>query len=236
MPRPEPAPIRELFVTPEMADALRLDAQRMPKWQVSGAGMADLDLLMTGALFPLKGFQSQADYDCVIRQQRVAAGAFWPAPVVLAVSEAFAADAEPGRDIGLIDDNAELLALMSVTDCWQGETGFFLGGPVKGIRPSGNQQADMMPNALRRRFAGEGRVTALWGSDGWAATQRDRLGDQPHFTLRQRGKASPQEALLQAIIARNCGATELLIPAALADDPLVRTHAADMEIAILSAP
>lgn len=235
MTRPDPAPIRELFVTPEMADALRLDAQRMPQWQVSGAQAVDLDLLMTGALFPLKGFQSQADCDAVSQRRQLASGPFWPAPVALAVSEAFAEDIEPGRDIALTDDEG-LLALMSVTDRWTGDEGFLLGGPVKGIRPSRAQQPEARPNALRRRFAGRDQVIALWGPDDWIAGQRDRLGDLPHFTLSQRAAPSPQEVLLQAIVARNCGATDLLIPAALANDPLLAAHRADIGIAIQTAP
>ena len=61
---------------------------------------------------------TEADYDGVCRDMRLADGALWPMPITLDVSEAFAEKAEPGQDIALRDQEGVILAIMSVTDRW----------------------------------------------------------------------------------------------------------------------
>ena len=47
--------------------------------------LSDLDMLASGALSPLEGFMSQADYESVLENMRLASGLPWALPVCLAV-------------------------------------------------------------------------------------------------------------------------------------------------------
>ena len=112
------APIPELFVSPESAVKLKAEAAELTSWDLSPRQICDLGLLMNGGFFPLKGFQSEADYDGVVENMRTADGQLWPIPVTLDVSKDFAEGIEIGQDIALRDREGVILAIMSVTDKW----------------------------------------------------------------------------------------------------------------------
>ena len=136
---------------------------------------------MNGGFTPLKGFLSQADYDGVLSEMRLADGTLWPMPVTLDVSEAFAARVEPGQDIALRDPEGMILAILSITDKWapdksrEAELVFgaddiahpavnylhhkagpiYLGGPVIGIQQPVHydfRARRNTPNELRQYF------------------------------------------------------------------------------------
>ncbi len=112
------APIAELYVSADSAQKLKHEAGNLPSWDLTARQVCDLELLMNGGFFPLKGFLSQADYDGVVENMRLADGTLWPIPVTLDVSEAFAGKVEPGQDIALRDSEGVFLATLSVTDKW----------------------------------------------------------------------------------------------------------------------
>ncbi|MFO1173599.1 MAG: bifunctional sulfate adenylyltransferase/adenylylsulfate kinase [Paracoccaceae bacterium] len=161
MSRPNHAPIPELYVSYESAQKLKADAGDLPSWDLTPRQICDLELLMNGGFHPLKGFMTEADYDGVVADMRLASGSLWPMPVTLDVSDAFAEKVEPGQDIALRDQEGVILAILSVTDKWvpdksreaEGVFGaddpahpavhylhnkagnVYLGGPVTGIQP-----------------------------------------------------------------------------------------------------
>ena len=112
------APIPELYVSYDSAAKLKLEAADLPSWDLTPRQICDLELLMNGGFNPLKGFMTEADYDGVCRDMRLADGTLWPMPITLDVSEAFAEKVEPGQDIALRDQEGVILAIMSVTDRW----------------------------------------------------------------------------------------------------------------------
>ena len=112
------APIPELYVSHESALKLKHEAGTLPSWDMSPRQVCDLELLMNGGFYPLKGFQSQADYDGVVADMRTADGTLWPIPITLDVSEKFAETVAPGQDIALRDQEGVILAILSVTDKW----------------------------------------------------------------------------------------------------------------------
>ena len=112
------APIPELFVSYDSAAKLKHEAGELVSWDLTARQVCDLELLMNGGFFPLKGFLSQADYDGVVEEMRLADGSLWPMPITLDVSEAFAGKVESGQDIALRDPEGVILAIMSVTDKW----------------------------------------------------------------------------------------------------------------------
>ncbi|MBM3606371.1 MAG: bifunctional sulfate adenylyltransferase/adenylylsulfate kinase [Alphaproteobacteria bacterium] len=174
-------PIPELYVSSEAAAALKDEAGRMPSWDLTPRQICDLELLMNGGFNPLKGFLTQADYDGVVSEMRLASGALWPMPITLDVNEKFAEGLEPGTDIALRDQEGVILAIMSVTDKWvpnkalEAEKVFgaddvahpavnylhnvagpvYLGGPIKGLQAPTHydfRARRNSPNELRAMF------------------------------------------------------------------------------------
>jgi len=175
------APISELYVSAESAQKLKTEAASLPSWDLTPRQICDLELLMNGGFAPLKGFLGQADYDGVVAEMRLSDGTFWPMPVPLDVSEAFAERIEPGQDIALRDPEGVILAILSVTDKWRPEKSreaeavygaddkahpavrylhdiagpVYLGGPVTGIQAPVHYDFKARrdtPNELRARF------------------------------------------------------------------------------------
>ena len=112
------APIPELYVSYESAQKLKHEAGNLPSWDMSPRQVCDLELLMNGGFYPLKGFQSEADYNGVVANMRTEDGTLWPIPITLDVTEKFAETVEPGQDIALRDQEGVILAILSVTDKW----------------------------------------------------------------------------------------------------------------------
>ena len=112
------APVPELYVSSDSAAKLKVAAGSLPSWDLTARQVCDLELLMNGGFYPLKGFQSQADYISTVGTMRTSDGALWPIPVTLDVSEKFADGVEPGQDIALRDQEGVILAILSVTDKW----------------------------------------------------------------------------------------------------------------------
>ena len=112
------APIPELYVSSDSAQKLKLQAASLPSWDLTARQVCDLELLMNGGFFPLKGFQSEEDYNGTVENMRTADGTLWPIPVTLDVSEKFAEGVAPGQDIALRDQEGVILAILSITDKW----------------------------------------------------------------------------------------------------------------------
>jgi sulfate adenylyltransferase len=112
------SPIPELYVSPESAQKLKLEAGDLGSWDLKPRQVCDLELLMNGGFNPLKGFLSEADYDGVVANMRLADGGLWPMPITLDVSQDFGDKIEVGQDIALRDAEGVILAVMNVTDKW----------------------------------------------------------------------------------------------------------------------
>ncbi len=224
--------IRELYVSPDAARALLAEAARLPAWTLDPRQAGELALLMTGGFAPLRGYMTEAQY-------RAVPDGPWPVPLALRVTADFAARVQPGDDIALRDEGG-VVAVMSVTDAWGDPV--LLGGKVKGLR-----RADgMTPNALRGLFRDRGaeRVLAVQpdgpGQVAAAAGLAQELDaalliqalpnvavDAPAGAvlapLPVAPPADPMAALWQALVARNHGATHLMLPDAAAR-ALCRAH------------
>ncbi len=112
------APIPELYVSPDSAQKLKVEAAQLPSWDLTARQVCDLELLMNGGFFPLRGFQSEADYNGTVENMRTADGTLWPIPVTLDVSEKFAETIATGQDIALRDQEGVILAILSISDKW----------------------------------------------------------------------------------------------------------------------
>jgi sulfate adenylyltransferase len=111
--------LADLFAGEARVAELKEAALSMPSWDVTPRQQADLDLLMSGAYSPLRGFMGQADYARVVKEMRLADGSFWPMPVTLDIGEALAAKLAPGQSLALRDLEGVLLAVLHVEDIWR---------------------------------------------------------------------------------------------------------------------
>ena len=102
----------------ESARKLKVEAADLTSHDLSPRRICDLELPMNGGFNPLKGFLSEADYDGVLGNMRLADGTLWPMPITLDVSEEFANGIELGQDIALRDQDGMIYATMTVTDRW----------------------------------------------------------------------------------------------------------------------
>lgn len=112
-------PIPELFVSAESTQKLKSEAAEMLSWDLNPRQVCDIELLMNGGFYPLRGFLGQADYDSVVQNMRLADGSLWPMPITLDVSQAFAEQVEVGQDIALRDQEGVILATLTISDKWQ---------------------------------------------------------------------------------------------------------------------
>ncbi|WP_347831998.1 bifunctional sulfate adenylyltransferase/adenylylsulfate kinase [uncultured Planktomarina sp.] len=112
------APVPELYVSYDRVQKIKMEAAELVSWDLTPRQICDLELLMNGGFNPLKGFLSQADYNCVVENMRLADDALWPIPITLDVSQGFADSIELGQDIALRDQEGVILATITVTDSW----------------------------------------------------------------------------------------------------------------------
>jgi sulfate adenylyltransferase len=78
--------------------------------------VADLDMLASGALSPLRGFMDEDDYTAVVDDMRLADGTIWALPVTLAVAQA-----PRGDRVALADESGRLLAVLDVAGVFRGD-------------------------------------------------------------------------------------------------------------------
>ncbi len=108
----------DLLVPSEEHAALKAQATSLPALDLTPRQLCDLELLLTGAFSPLRGFMSRADYEGVRDTMRLADGNLWPMPITLDVSQAFADTLKDARRIALRDPEGVTLAVLDIEDIW----------------------------------------------------------------------------------------------------------------------
>jgi sulfate adenylyltransferase len=108
----------DLIVDEERKKVLKDLALHIPSIVLSERQMCDLEMLMTGAFSPLKGFMTNPDYEAVLDRIQLQDGTIWPIPVCLDVSEVEAGRLEAGQSVVLRDPEGFMLAVMHVAEIW----------------------------------------------------------------------------------------------------------------------
>lgn len=110
--------LKDLYLPTAEAEALKQTSANLPGWDLNPRQLCDLELLLNGAFSPLEGFMTRHDYARVLDELRLADGTLWPIPVVLDVSDAFAAKITIGDEIALRDSQGVPLAVLSIEDLY----------------------------------------------------------------------------------------------------------------------
>ena len=63
------------------------DAGHLPKVALGPRGAADLEMLATGAMSPLRGFMTEKNYRSVVDEMRLADGLVWSLPITLSLND-----------------------------------------------------------------------------------------------------------------------------------------------------
>ncbi len=100
--------------------------------------MADLQLLLSGALAPIHGFHTRADLEAIRRTGRLADGTPWPVPVTLEVPAALVDGIDTTnplkRALMLTDPDGAPIAALDAVDVWPSRDGWCgAGGPVRRV-------------------------------------------------------------------------------------------------------
>lgn len=121
------------LIDPNKCDALKQEALSLPSLDLDWQQQCELEMLMTGAYSPLAGFMTRAQCARVEADQQLDDGSFWPLPITLASRQKTAADLKPGDRLALRDGEGYMLAVLTVSDVWDDNGTWRLGGAVEGV-------------------------------------------------------------------------------------------------------
>ncbi len=98
-------------------EALLAKAAGLPSITLNSREVSDLEMISVGAMSPLSGFMTEADYNGVLDNMHLADGNAWPLPVVLATKGDDAAP-EAGTEIALVGECGTVYGTMEVSSVW----------------------------------------------------------------------------------------------------------------------
>ncbi|MFP5381045.1 MAG: adenylyl-sulfate kinase [Gammaproteobacteria bacterium] len=158
------------LIDPARADALKQEALGLPSLDLDWQAQCELEMLMSGAYSPLTGFMTRAQCRQVETDMTLDDGTFWPLPITLSSRQKVAGELKPGDRIALRDGEGFMLAVMSVSDVWNDDGTWRLGGPVDGVALPPHPDFVALratPAELRASFAKRGWRRVL----AWQARQ-----------------------------------------------------------------
>lgn len=111
----------DLVADPDVCRDLRARSQDWPSWDLTPRQLCDLELLLSGAFSPLRGFMTRSDYDSVCRDARLSDGTLWSVPIVLDLPDTVASTLSEGTLLALRDPEGVMLAALEVQDVWRAD-------------------------------------------------------------------------------------------------------------------
>ena len=177
----------QLLVNKKELRDLKIRTNKMVSLTLSERQICDLELLLNGGFYPLKGFFNEEDYHSVLDTMRLKTGKIWPIPINLDISEKLSEMISIGDEIALRDKEGFALAIMNVESKWKVDKAFeaqsifgtsdlmhpgvnflqnninqiYLGGSVKGLllpKHYDYQLLRMTPEDVKNKFSNLG-----WG-------------------------------------------------------------------------
>lgn len=94
-------------------------ANTLPEWSLTPRQLCDIELILNGGFSPLTGFMTEADYDSVLTDMRLANGLLWSMPITLDVNQETAEKAKEAGQLTLRDQEGVVIAILNVSDVWQ---------------------------------------------------------------------------------------------------------------------
>ncbi|MFQ5512148.1 MAG: sulfate adenylyltransferase [Candidatus Krumholzibacteriia bacterium] len=97
------------------------EAASLPSITLNRREFSDLGLIANGAMSPLEGFMTYAEYDSVLERKRLPLGLVWPIPVTLSVKDDVVATMTPPFRAALKSEAGAVLAVMDVVDIYKND-------------------------------------------------------------------------------------------------------------------
>ncbi len=91
---------------------LKDDIQNLPRLNLKGRQLHDLEVMLVGGFEPVLGFMNEEDYTSVVEKMRLADGRLFPLPIVLDVEEG--SPYQVGEKVLLCDPFGNPLAVMTI--------------------------------------------------------------------------------------------------------------------------
>jgi sulfate adenylyltransferase len=144
-----------------------------PSRGLTPAQLVDVELLLTGAFSPLRGFMTDEQTEACLAGARLPDGLAWPSPITLEVSEELASTLTPRSPLILQDLEGTPIAVLTVNELWRA------GGSeaAPGLTPRGCNVAGLLEGLrlpARRDFAplriGPAAMRAAIAARGWTRT------------------------------------------------------------------
>ncbi|HVS66627.1 MAG TPA: bifunctional sulfate adenylyltransferase/adenylylsulfate kinase [Thermoanaerobaculia bacterium] len=92
-----------------------------PSWTLTPRQECDLEMLISGAFSPLRGFMTRAEHDAVCDTMRLPDGALWPIPITLDLTEEAASPLSAGSRLALRDVEGVMIGVLTVEDLWEND-------------------------------------------------------------------------------------------------------------------
>src|SRR6266480_2674794 len=148
----------DVVVDDERAFELRKASTYWPSWDLTPRHLCDLELLLSGAFSPLRGFLGSADVASVCADMRLSDGRLWPIPVTLDVPDDLATRVGPGASVALRDPEGVMLAALHVEEVYRpdrrAEAQGFSGRPTPLTRASPTCSSGRTPATWRAPLEG----------------------------------------------------------------------------------
>ena len=110
--------VNELYLSSDLIGKAKINAASYVSWDLTPRQICDLELLMNGGFYPLKGFLPEEDYNCVLEDMRLRDGSLWPIPITLDVSKNFSKNLKLGEQISLRNLEGVILATLQINSIW----------------------------------------------------------------------------------------------------------------------
>jgi len=104
------------IATPAQKQEFLDQADHLPKLKIDARAVSDLEMIAIGGFSPLSGFMTQADYNSVVHDMRLANGLPWSIPITLSVTEEQADGLEIGAIVRLDDANDRFVGVLELTE------------------------------------------------------------------------------------------------------------------------
>ncbi len=178
---PHGGELKDLYLNEAAVREEKARARDLPSWDLTMRQVCDIEMLLNGAFSPLEGFLTEADYNGVVANMRLASGVLWPMPITLDVKPEFADKVKVGGSIALRDGEGVLIATMEVASIFRPDRDaeakavfgtsdekhpgvshlrhrtheVYLGGKLRGVEPPHHYDFKHLrdtPKELRDRF------------------------------------------------------------------------------------
>ncbi len=106
------------LATGAQAHEILARAAELPRILLDARTRADAELIATGALSPLEGFLTKADYLSTIREMRLSSGAVFSIPITLVVSKEGARELREGREAALATEQG-VVGVIAVEELYE---------------------------------------------------------------------------------------------------------------------